>query len=73
MTIEEYLDLWKKRRWVSAYDLATAMEVSPRTVRNWLYSRRTPLVPWMAHDDVRFIKFTAQSVISFVEGGFFTP
>ena len=69
-TIDDFLDLWARRRWVSAYDLATAMEVSPRTVRNWLYSRKTPLVPWLATGDTRYIKFTSSSAIQFVREGF---
>jgi len=73
MNIEESMELWRRRRWVSAQELARTMEVTPRTVRNWWYSRKTPLRAWMAYGDTRFIRFTAASAIAFVQEGFAEP
>jgi len=73
MNIDESMETWRRRRWVSALELARAMEVTPRTVRNWWYSRKTPLKAWMAYGDTRFIRFTAASAIEFVLAGFEEP
>lgn len=72
--MDEKLNSWRKRNWVSLQELASFFEVSPKTIKAWWLSGETCLQMFQAiKSGQHCLRFTAESCVKFVEDGFVAP